>query len=107
MSGLTSALVVLIVAAVAIAAAVLYKRNRAQAATESALDPQDLLDTNFTLKHELPYGTGLVYIDGNLWKVRSDGRLLAGQNVRITDINAGTLMIQPNKLTQAALKQAS
>lgn len=97
----------LVLVAAGLAALVFYKRKQARAEPVSAVDPDGLLDTNLTLKHDLPYGTGRIYVDGKLWKVRSDGRLEAGQSVRITDLDGDTLIIQPNKFTQAALKQAS
>lgn len=70
-------------------------------ATES-----DLLDTHLTLKHDLPNGTGRIYIDGKLYKVKAPGFLAAGDSVRITDFNNDTLVIQPNKFKKLTLQTA-
>lgn len=65
-----------------------------------------LLDMHLTLKHDLPNGTGRIYIEGKLYKVKAPGFLAAGDSVRITDFEQGVLLIQPNKFQNMALQTA-
>jgi membrane protein implicated in regulation of membrane protease activity len=76
-----------------------YRKSQPEEATYLvAEETSQLIDQSVVLKHDLPYGTGRVHVEGKLWKVRAEGALQKGMAVRITDVEGDTLIIQPNIL---------
>ena len=65
---------------------------------QDQLPGNELIDHALVLKHDLPYGTGRVQIGERLWKVRGEGNLRAGAEVRVTDVDGDTLLIQEKRL---------
>lgn len=100
MLGLILTTIVVIAAIVCVGGFYYWRRK---AALNVPAKESDLLDTHLTLKHDLPNGTGRMYIDGKLYKVKAPGFLAAGDSVRITDFDGDILVIQPNRFKKPAL----